>query len=227
VILAEAGPRLLATFPESLSAAAARALTDLGVELRLGQAVMHCDAEGVEVGGDRIPAATILWAAGVMASPAARWLDAEADRAGRVKVGADLTLPGHPEIFVLGDTAAAADAAGKPLPGVATVAKQQGAYVARVIGARVAGAAGPPPFRYHHPGNLATIGRKAAVADFGAIRLHGRLAWLLWGLVHIWFLIGFRNRIAVLLDWLWAYLTFERGARLITGPVPEEDPTLP
>jgi len=126
-------------------------------------------------------------------------------------------VPGHPEIFVIGDTAFALDADGKPLPGVAPVAKQQGQYVARVIKARLAGGSVPPPFRYRNLGNLATIGRRAAIADFGWIRLNGRLAWLLWGLVHIYFLIGFRNRMAVMLDWLWAYVTFQRGARLITG----------
>jgi NADH:quinone reductase (non-electrogenic) len=218
VILVEAGLRVLAAFPEILSAAARRALARLGVEVRLGQRVTQCDDCGVVITGERIEARTILWAAGVAASPAAKWLGAEADRAGRVRVGPDLTLPGHPEIFVLGDTAAASDAAGAPLPGIAPVAKQQGRYAARAIRARLAGRAAPRPFRYRHLGNLATIGRKVAVADFGFVRLSGRLAWLLWGLVHVYFLIGFRNRAAVLLDWLWAYVTFQRGSRLITGP---------
>ncbi|HZS85600.1 MAG TPA: NAD(P)/FAD-dependent oxidoreductase [Stellaceae bacterium] len=217
VVLVEAGPRILAAFPESLSAAAKRALEGLGVEVLLGQPVTRCDADGVELGERRIEARTILWAAGVEASPAAKWLGAEHDRAGRVLVGPDLTLPGHPEIFVIGDTALARDGTGKPLPGVAPVAKQQGAYVARAIKNRLAGRP-TPPFRYRDYGNLATIGRRAAVADFGVLRLSGRIAWLLWGAVHIFFLIGFRNRVAVLLDWLWAYLTFQRGARLITGP---------
>ncbi len=220
VILVEAGPRLLPAFPERLSAVARRSLERLGVEVRLGQALTACDAEGAMLGDERIAARTILWAAGVAASPAAGWLDAEKDRAGRVKVKPDLTLPGHPEIFVIGDTALATDAEGKPLPGIAPAAKQAGQYVARVIRARIAGRAAPPPFHYRHLGNLATIGRKAAVADFGWLRLSGRLAWLLWGAVHIFFLIGFRNRLAVLLDWLWSYLTFQRGARLITGPTP-------
>jgi NADH:quinone reductase (non-electrogenic) len=156
------------------------------------------------------------WRAGA-SSPAAKWLGAEKDRAGRVIVGRDLTLPGHPEIFVIGDTAAALGLDGKPLPGVAPVAKQQGAHVARVIAARIAGRTEPPSFRYRNYGDLATIGRKVAVADFGRVRLSGRLAWLLWGGVHVLFLIGFRNRAAVLLDWLWAYVTFQRGARLITS----------
>jgi len=220
VILVEAGPRVLAAFPESLSAAACHALAKLGVEVRVGQRVMQCDDCGVVIAGERIEARTILWAAGVAASPAAKWLGAEADRAGRVRVGPDLTLPGHPEIFVLGDTAAATDATGAPLPGIAPVAKQQGGYAAQVIRARLAGRAARPPFRYRHLGNLATIGRKVAVADFGFVRLSGRLAWLLWGLVHVYFLIGFRNRAVVLLDWLWAYVTFKRGMRLITGPTP-------
>jgi NADH dehydrogenase FAD-containing subunit len=219
VILIEAGPRVLPTFPEKLSNIARRALERLGVEIRLGAPVTECDADGVGVRGERIAARTILWAAGVAASPAARWLGAEEDRAGRVKVQADLSLPGHPEVFVIGDTALAIDAAGNPLPGIAPAAKQAGGYVAQVIRARIAGRKTPRPFRYRHLGNLATIGRKAAVADFGRIRLSGRVAWLLWGLVHIYFLIGFRNRLAVSLDWLWAYLTFERGARLITGPI--------
>ena len=168
------------------------------------------------VGDERIQAGVVLWAAGVAASPAAKWLAAESDRAGRVKVGADLSLPGHPEIFVIGDTALAADAAGNPLPGVAAVAKQAGKYVAGVIRARLRGRP-TRPFRYLNLGNLATIGRTAAVADFGWLRLTGWIAWLLWVVVHIYFLIGFRNRLVVALDWLWAYLTFQRGARLITG----------
>ncbi len=220
VILVEAGPRLLPVMPERLSARAKEALERLGVEVRLGQALTGCDAEGAMVAGERLAARTILWAAGVAASPAASWLDAETDRAGRVKVAADLSLAFHPEIFVIGDTALATDPAGHPLPGIAPAAKQAGHYVARVIRARIARRAAPPPFHYRHLGNLATIGRKAAVADFGWLRLSGRLAWLLWGAVHIFFLIGFRNRLAVLLDWLWSYLTFQRGARLITGPTP-------
>ncbi len=217
-ILIEAGPRILAAFPPKLSAKAERALRRLGVEVRTGAAVTGCDAEGVQLGAERILSTCIVWGAGVAASPAAKWLEAEHDRAGRVMVGPDLTLPGHPEVFVIGDTAHALGADGKPLPGVAPVAKQQGQYVAKTIHARLAGRPAPRPFRYRNLGNLATIGRKAAVADFGWLRVSGRLAWLLWGLVHIYFLIGFRNRVAVLLDWLWAYVTFQRGARLITGP---------
>jgi NADH dehydrogenase len=162
-----------------------------------------------------VPARTVLWAAGVAASPAARWLKAAQDRSGRVEVEADLSLPGHPEIFVIGDTALVA---GNPLPGIAPAAKQAGQYVGKVIRMRARGGKTPGPFRYRNYGNLATIGRKAAVVDFGWIRLSGYVAWLLWGFAHIYFLIGFRNRLAVALDWFWSYLTFQRSARLITGP---------
>jgi NADH dehydrogenase FAD-containing subunit len=217
VVLIEAGPRLLPAFPERLSAIAKRSLERLGVEVHLGTAVTGCDAAGVAIGDERLPSRCIIWAAGVAASPAGKWLGAERDRAGRVKVGPDLSVPGQPEIFVIGDSALATDARGNPLPGIAPAAKQAGHYVARLIRARIGGRKPPPPFRYRHLGNLATIGRRAAVADFGWIRLSGRLAWLLWGIVHIYFLIGFRNRLVVSLDWLWAYITFQRGARLITG----------
>lgn len=219
VLLIEAGPRVLATFPQSLSAAAKDQLENLGVEVLLGQAVTQCDAHGVTVGDARIPAGTLLWAAGVAASPAAKWIGAEKDRAGRIKINPDLTVPGQPEIFAIGDTAALVDAGGQPVPGVAPAAKQMGKYAARVIMARIAGAGAPAPFRYRNWGNLATIGRKAAVADFGFMRLKGLPAWALWGAAHVYFLIGFRNRAVVLLNWAWAYLTFRRGTRLITeGP---------
>ena len=220
ILLIEAGPRVLPAFPETLSAIARKDLARLGVEVRTGAPVTSCEAEGVTVGETRIPSACVIWAAGVEASPAARWLGAERDRASRIRVGPDLAVAGHPEIFAIGDTALVLDEKGEPLPGVAPVAKQQGAYVARVIAARLRGETTPSPFRYRNLGNLATIGRRAAVADFGWIRLSGRLAWVLWGVVHILFLIGFRNRIAVLLEWLWAYVTYQRSARLITGPIP-------
>jgi NADH dehydrogenase len=216
VLLVEAGPRVLPTFPEPLSAYARRALERLGVTVLSGEAVTACDARGVTVGGEVIQAGTTIWAAGVMASPAADWLDVEKDRAGRAIVGPDLSVPGAPDVFVIGDTAHV-KTGGAPLPGLAPVAKQQGAYVARVIGARLAAANPPPPFRYRPVGALATVGRKAAVVAVGGLQLTGPKAWLLWSVAHIWFLIGFRNRIAVALDWMWAYLTFERGARLITG----------
>jgi len=220
VILVEAGPRILTSFPESLPASAVRALARLGVETKVNAPVTECDAAGVVAGGERIDTDCVIWAAGVAASPAARWLRAEADRAGRVKVDSDLTLPGHPEIFVIGDTALVIGKAGKPVPGVAPAAKQQGVYAAKVIRARLEGRAAPKPFRYVNVGNLATIGRSSAIADFGWLRVSGLPAWLLWGVVHIFFLIGFRNRLSILIEWIWAYLTFQRGARLITGPQP-------
>ena len=216
IILVEAGPRLLPSFPPKLSAVAARALTRLGVELRLGTPVTQCDREGAVLGDERIDSRTLIWAAGVSASPAAAWLEVEPGRGGRVVVRPDLSLPEHPEIFVIGDTAQVEGPDGA-LPGVAPVAKQEGAYVASVIAARVADTRPPGPFRYRNLGNLATIGRKEAVVDFGRLTLTGRLAWLVWGLAHIYFLIGFRNRMAVAVDWLWSYLTYQRGARLITG----------
>jgi NADH dehydrogenase len=218
IMLIQAADRILPAFPSSLSRKAHGSLAALGVEVRTGAAVTECTARHVTVGTERIAAGTILWAAGVMASPAAGWLGAAHDGAGRVIVEGNLNLPDAPDIFVIGDTACVPGPDGKPLPGVAPVAKQQGLYVAQSIRARLAGAS-VAPFRYRHLGSLATIGRGRAVADFGRIRLSGRLAWLLWGLVHITFLIGFRNRIVVLMDWLWAYVTFKRGARLITmGP---------
>jgi NADH dehydrogenase len=216
IVLVEAGPRLLASFPPGLSESAAHALHRLGVEVRLGVAVTLCDREGAVLGDERVESRTVIWAAGVAASRAAAWMGIKAGRGGRVAVGSDLTLPGHPEVFVIGDTAQVAGTNG-PLPGVAPVAKQQGVYVARVIAARLAGKPAPAPFRYRDYSNLATIGRREAVADFGWLRLSGRLAWLAWGAAHIYFLIGFRNRMAVAIDWLWSYLTYQRGARLITG----------
>ena len=218
IVLVEAGPRLLPTFPAMLSNAARGSLEELGVEIRLGVPVSQCDTQGVVMGNRRLEAATIVWGAGVMASAAGQWLGADQDRLGRVMVEPDLSLPGHPEIFVIGDTAHACDAAGQPLPGLAPVAKQQGAYVARLLRAKLAGKPAPKPFRYRSWGTMATIGRRAAVADLGWVKLDGTLAWLLWGLVHVSFLIGFRNRTVVILDWLWSYVTFQSGARLITGP---------
>jgi NADH dehydrogenase FAD-containing subunit len=218
VVLVEAGQRLLPTFPALLGNAACDALQRLGVEVRLGTAVTQCDSEGATIGEERLAANTIVWGAGVMASAAAHWLGVAKDRAGRVMVGPDLTVPAHPEISCIGDTACAVDGAGKPLPGVAPVAKQQGAYVARRLRAVLSGKVAPRPFRYRSFGTMATIGRRAAVADLGWVKLDGTLAWLLWSAVHVSFLIGFRNRLVVMLDWLWSYFTFQSGARLITGP---------
>jgi putative oxidoreductase len=217
VVLVQAAPRILPTFPEDLSERTRLALQQLGVEVLVGSRVESIDSDGVVVSGERIAARTVLWAAGVVASPAAKWLGAAADAAGRVKVGLDLSLPGLPQVFAIGDTALSEAWNGAPVPGLAPAAKQGGEYVARVIRARVAGRAAPPPFRYHHLGSLATIGRKAAVADFGLVRLSGSLAWWLWGAVHLGFLVGLRNRISVMLDWFWAYLTYRSGTRLITG----------
>jgi NADH dehydrogenase len=223
IFLVEAGPRLLAAFDPPLSQKAQEALKRLGVEVRLCQPVSHCDRSGVRVGSEEIPAATIVWAAGVMASPAGAWLGVPTDRAGRVVVGPDFSVPGYPEIFVIGDTAAATDTSGKPLPGVAPVAKQQGRHVASLLLARCRGQA-ERPFRYRDFGSFATIGRKLAVAEFGGVRLSGLAAWLLWSIVHVYFLIGFRSRMVVSLTWLWSYLTFKRGTRLITGHV-EDNPS--
>jgi NADH dehydrogenase len=216
IVLIEAAPRLLTPFTERLSEAARRALEQLGVNVRFGIPVNECSCEGVRVGGDFIPTRTIIWAAGVMASPAGRWIAAETDRAGRVKVRPDLSVPGHRDIFVIGDTAAAVDDSGMPLPGVAPVAKQQGQYVARSLIARIDGRR-VEAFRYRDFGSLATIGRKQAIVQFGRLELSGLPAWLLWSLAHIYFLIGFRNRFAVALNWAWSYITFRRGSRLITG----------
>jgi NADH:ubiquinone reductase (H+-translocating) len=216
ILLLEAGPRLLPSFDPSLSEAARRGLEQLGVEVRLGAAVTDCDGLGVSLGDERIDARTVMWAAGVMASPAGNWLGAQTDRAGRVKVAADLSVPGHPDVFVIGDTALALDESGKPLPGVAPVAKQQGQYVADLLVARARDHV-VPPFRYRDFGAMATIGRKRAVAEIGRFKLSGFLAWVLWSVAHIYFLIGFRNRLAVATNWAWNYLTFQRGTRLITG----------
>jgi NADH dehydrogenase len=215
IILIEAGPRLLPTFPEALSDYARRSLESMGVEVALNRKVIGCGADGVTLDGGRIEAATVIWAAGVVASPAAMWIGAEHDRAGRIKVNPDLTVPGHPDIFAAGDTASILDRDGKAVPGIAPAAKQMGSYVGRVIAARVQGKSSPPPFAYHHLGELAAIGRKSAVVKLGAFQLTGFLGWLFWSAVHIYFLIGLRNRFVVALNWLWSYLTFQRGARLI------------
>jgi NADH dehydrogenase len=217
VLLIEAGPRLLANFPEELSRYTSFALARLGVEVRLGRAVTHCGPEGVHIGHEAIRAGTVVWAAGVAASPAARWLGVEAERAGRVPVTPDLRAPGLEDVWVIGDTALARDPDGAPQPGIAPVAKQQGAYVARAIAARVAGDRPPPPFVYRDRGLLATIGRKAAVIAYKRLRIRGWIAWWLWGAAHVYFLVSLRNRLIVVTQWLWSYLLFERGARLITG----------
>jgi NADH dehydrogenase len=216
IILVEAAPRLLTPFDPRLSEIARQSLEQLGVEVRLGAPVTAVDAKGIAIGNERIAAETIIWGAGVRASPADSWLGAASDGAGRVEVLPDLSLPGRPEIFVIGDTALAKSAGGDPLPGIAPVAKQQGAYVARLLLNRASGRA-TAPFRYRDFGILATIGRKHAVVQLGRLRLAGFFAWLLWCFAHIYFLIGFRNRLAVVLNWGWNYFTFQQGTRLITG----------
>ena len=217
VILVQSAPRLLPAFPESLAAIARRALEKLGVEVHIGSRVEAIDAEGVTVSGKRIIAKTVLWAAGVTASPAAKWLGATADGAGRIRVAADLSVPGHPNVYAIGDTAASEAWKGQSVPGLAPAAKQGGAHVARQIRAKIEGRTAPPPFAYRHLGSLATIGRKAAVADFGLIKLWGAPAWWLWGVVHVGFLLGVRNRVSTMVNWFWAYLTYRGGIRLITG----------
>jgi NADH dehydrogenase/putative oxidoreductase len=217
IILVQSGPRVLPTFPEALSESTLRSLARLGVDVRLNSRVEGIDADGATVSGQRIRARTVLWAAGVVASPAAKWLAAEADSAGRVKVADDLTVPGLSNVFVVGDTAASNAWNGKPVPGLAPAAKQAGAHVAGAIRARVEGRRDPGPFVYRHLGSLATIGRKAAVVDFGWLKLSGALAWWFWGAIHVGFLVDLRSRLSVMFDWMWAYLTYRSGTRLITG----------
>jgi NADH:ubiquinone reductase (H+-translocating) len=216
IVLIEGGERVLATFPPDISAFAQRSLERMGVEVWLNRRVTACDAEGVIASGERLPAGVILWAAGVAASPAAHWLGAPCDRAGRVQVEADLSVPGHPNVFAIGDTAALM-CEGQPVPGIAPAAKQEGAYAAKLITAAIAGRPRPAPFHYRHYGNLATIGRNSAVIHYHRLHLKGFFAWLLWGVAHIYFLIGARNRILVTMQWIFSYLSFGRGARLIVG----------
>ena len=223
-ILVEAGPRILPAFPPELSEKAERSLERLCVEVRAGEAVTRLEDGAVWLGSERVASGTVLWAAGVAPSPLARSLGVPLDRAGRVVVSPDLTIPGHPEVFVIGDLAAAAGDGGKPLPGLAPVAIQQGEYAARVVAREAAARPGVPgtaparePFHYHDRGTMATIGRDAAVVDLGRLRFSGYPAWLLWCFIHILWLIGFRNRFLVMIEWAWAYVRFERSARLITG----------
>ena len=218
ILVLEAGPRILPAFPETLARKAQEALERLGVEVATGRAVTAVEERAVVAGGVRIPAATVIWAAGVRGSPLSESLGIPRDGAGRVVVEPDLSIPGDPRIFVLGDLAAFLHQTGAPLPGVAPVAIQQGKYVARTIAGDLAGRP-RSPFRYRDKGNLAVIGRGKAVADLGKLRLSGILAWLTWAFVHILFLVGFRNRAFVLLEWAWYYFTDQRGARLITGRV--------
>jgi len=221
IVLIEAGPRLLPTFSEQHSNYARETLAAMGVDVMTSSPVLQCDERGVDLASGRIEAGSVIWAAGIMASPAAQWLSAEHDRGGRVVVRSDLSLQGFNDIFVIGDTASVNDARGRPVPGLASAAKQMGKYVGKLIAARVAGQS-LPPFRYRHEGSLATIGRRAAVVELGPIQLKGFIGWMFWSAVHIYFLIGLRNRFVVAVTWLWSYVTFKRGARLIT-----EVPTIP
>ncbi|MGC2221150.1 MAG: NAD(P)/FAD-dependent oxidoreductase [Methylocella sp.] len=216
IVLIEAGPRVLAGYGGDLSAYAQRALEGLGVEVELGRPVSECTADGVVYGDRSLEAKTMIWAAGVRASPAAEWLGAPADRAGRLMVLPDLTVPGRPSVFAIGDTVTIADPDGKEVPGIAPAAKQQGRHVAESIKARLQGDTASAPFRYKHAGSLATIGKRLAVIDFGRIKLRGALAWWIWGFAHIYFLIGVRNRLSVAISWLWIYARDQRCARLIT-----------
>ena len=216
--LVEAGPRVLASMPPALSERARRQLERLGVEVHTGAAVTRIDADGVDIGARRIEARTVLWAAGVAASPLGASLGVERDRAGRIAVAPDLSLPAHPEVFVIGDLASVAQD-GTPVPGVAPAAKQMGAHVAKVIRARLAGRPARA-FRYRDYGNLATIGRMAAVVDLRGLRFSGAPAWLFWVVAHIFFLIGFRNRLVVMAEWIWSYVTYQRHARIIIDREP-------
>jgi NADH dehydrogenase len=216
VLLVEAGPRILPSFPEELSAKAARSLERLGVETRTGTRVTDCLPGRVVCGETAIEAATIVWAAGVVASPAGDWVGAERDRAGRIRAGTDLSVPGREGVYAVGDLVAATDATGRPVPGNAPAAKQMGRYVGRLLAARALERAPPRPFVYRHHGDLATIGRRSAVVALDGLRLSGALGWWFWGIAHVWYLIGFRSRVVVSFEWLWSYLTFQRGARLIT-----------
>jgi NADH:ubiquinone reductase (H+-translocating) len=217
VRLIEAGTRLLPAFDPELSAKARQQLERLGVEVHTGVAVTGIDADGVKLGERRLSARTVLWAAGVAASPVGRLLGTALDRAGRVRVLPDLSLPGHPEVFVIGDLAAIDQADGQPVPGVAPAAKQMGRHVGSTLHMRLRGSDERPPFIYRDAGSLATIGRMAAVAQWGKLKLSGFPAWSVWLLAHIYFLIGFRNRLVVMLDWAWAYWTHQRHARIVSG----------
>jgi NADH dehydrogenase FAD-containing subunit len=216
VVLVDRGHRVLGTFSEDLSEAAKKRLEKLGVEVRLGQGVDQIDEEGVLAGGQRIASKTVIWTAGVAPSPAGKWLGVEMDRSGRVRIQSDLTVPGHPEIMVVGDTASL-DQDGKPLPGVAQVAIQQGRYAGRLISSRIAGSSPPPPFRYFDKGSMAVVGKGFAILQTGKVRLSGLVAWLAWAAVHLEFLATSSLRVAVFVQWVWTFLSGQRGSRLIVN----------
>lgn len=224
ILLIEAAPRILGPFPEDLSAYAENALRKLGVTILTGRPVADVNQRGVKLGGEFIPTATIVWAAGVAASPVGQWLHVGTDRAGRVPVAPDLSVPGLDDVYVLGDLAFAMDEDGKPLPGLAQVAHQQGKYLGKALPARILRNEAPSPFRFHSRGNLAVIGRNSAIVHWGRFKLKGFIAWLVWGIAHVYLLVGFQNRFLVTMRWLWAYLTFQRGARLITEDVTGQRP---
>lgn len=217
IILVQSGARVLPSMPERLSIKAQAALEALGVEVRVNNRVEEIDNHGVVVAGERIPSGTVIWAAGVTASPAGRWVGAERDRAGRIIVGPDLCVAGHKDVYAIGDTASCDNGAGVPLPGLAAVAKQQGQYIAKLLHARIDSRPDPRPFRYRDYGSMATIGREKAVADLRGLQLSGTLAWWMWCVVHVAFMADARNRLSVIVDWTWSYLTFSRRIRLITG----------
>jgi NADH dehydrogenase len=221
VLLIEAGPKVLSGYPDDLSQYAKGALEKLGVEVSLGAAVTGIERNAIAFGGRRVEADTILWAAGVRASPAAEWLRVPADRNGRLIVEPDLSVPGHSDIFAVGDTVSVTAPDGSPVPGIAPAAKQEGAFVAETIRRRISGKPGQRSFHYRHKGSLAQIGKRKAVIDFGWVRLRGAIAWWLWGIAHIYFLVGVRSRLSVALNWLWIYLRNQRVARLITQPARE------
>jgi len=217
IVLIDAANRVLGTFSESLSSAAKAHLEKLGVEVRLGHSVEHIDGAGVIVGGERIASKTVIWTAGVTPSPAGKWLKAETDRSGRVLVGHDLTVPQRPEVFVIGDTGTSLDRHGKPLPGVAQVAIQQGHYVGRLLQRRMKGASAPAAFSYFDKGNMAVVGKGFAILETGGLRISGILAWLAWAAVHLQFLAQSNLRVSVFMQWVWTYLTGQRGSVLIVN----------
>jgi NADH:ubiquinone reductase (H+-translocating) len=217
IVLVDMASRVLPPFTENLSTAAKQRLENLGVEVRLGHSVDQIDADGVVVAGERIASKTVIWTAGVAPSPAGKWLKAETDRAGRVRIQKDLTVPGHPEIFVVGDTASL-DQNGKPLPGVAQVAMQQGRYAGKLIRGRISGAPPPEPFSYFDKGSMAVVGKGFAVLQSGKVQMSGFGAWLTWAAVHLQFLATSSLRLAVFLQWIWTYVTDQRGSRLIVKP---------
>jgi NADH dehydrogenase len=214
-LLVEAGPRILGTFPEDLAAYAQRELVRLGVSVRTNTAVQEIRPDGALIRGEFVAASTVVWGAGVRASPAASWLEVDPDRAGRIHVAPDLSVTGRDDVYAIGDTVAAKGEDGKPLPGLGQVAKQQGEHLGRALAKNLMHGTPVPPFRFRNRGNTAVIGRHAAVFDFGRYKLKGRFAWLLWAIVHVYLLIGFEKRVVVSIQWLWRYLTFQRGARLI------------